>query len=162
MKVLSGSLMLFGFGFVLNGKDTAALMTALLLILFAMKCAGTKGIMEHWDTITLLSLAELVLIEKSGLVLSYHSLFVMAFSSLIHAYTWCSKENYQYGDCRIYEVFLIGSFFVAVCIPSLPFGFGGTLLILAFAFLPYIYLGRKVENCEFVKKHGKNALTVIK
>ena len=138
VKWLANGLVFYSFGFVLYGHDILASICALIL----------------------LCIAELVVIERSGMSVCRSSLFIVSVVNLVHAYTWCTFD-YDRMDFFLYRTLLWGFVITAVMMPSLPLGFVETLLVIFLVFMPYTLLGKQREREAKRVYTGKKHMTVI-
>ena len=116
--------------------------------------------MAHWEYMAFTALAELVVIERSGMSVCRSSLFIVSVVNLVHAYTWCTFD-YDRMDFFLYRTLLWGFVITAVMMPSLPLGFVETLLVIFLVFMPYTLLGKQREREAKRVYTGKKHMTVI-
>ena len=160
VKWLANGLVFYSFGFVLYGHDILASICALILLCILIHEFGIEKMMAHWEYMAFTALAELVVIERSGMSVCRSSLFIVSVVNLVHAYTWCTFD-YDRMDFFLYRTLLWGFVITAVMMPSLPLGFVETLLVIFLVFMPYTLLGKQREREEKRVYTGKKHMTVI-
>ena len=163
LKWIGNGLVFYSFGFVMYGMDVMAGVCALFTILIVLYRFGVEKILAHWEFLVLTSIAELVLIERSGMAVSASALFVVSFADLIHAAMWC-RYDYVRNDYQIYRLGLVICTVIALCSNCLPFGFLNTMLVIILVFMPYTLIGREQEKKRAIlqkKQCRKKHLTVI-
>ncbi|MGM9942175.1 MAG: hypothetical protein ACI32N_09350 [Bulleidia sp.] len=160
LKWIGNGLVFYGFGFVLSGMDELAVLASLALIAVSYHVFGLEKMFEHWEYILATGLAELVLIQRTGMAVSCSSLFIVSFANLIHAFTW-AVNDYHKTDGLFYQAVLAGAVVITFLMPSLPLGFVGTMVVIFLVFTPYAFLAGERRRFHRTVSVGKKHMTVI-
>lgn len=164
IKLIANGLVFYSFGFVLFGHDVLAMLCAIGIVAVLFMEFDAEQIFANWEYMALTALAELIVIQRSGMAVTRSSLFIVSVANLMHAYTWCTFD-YERRDYVFYRSMLALFVFITFLMPALPLGFVETMLVIFLVFLPYTLLAREKERAAEKKRKqvsvGKKHLTVI-
>lgn len=160
LKWIGNGLVFYGFGFVLFEMDELAVLASLALLAISYHVFGLEKMFEHWEYILATGLAELVLIQRTGLAEGCSSLFIVSFANLVHAFTW-AVNDYQKTDGLFYQIVLGGALVITFLMPSLPLGFVDTMIVICLVFTPYTFLAQERKKLHRKVSLGKKQMPVI-
>lgn len=164
LKMIGNGLVFYSFGFVLFGHDVLAMLCAIGIVVILLVEFDMEQIFANWEYMAFTALAELIVIERSGMAVTRSSLFIVSLANLMHAYTWCTFD-YERRDYVFYRSMLALFVFITFLMPALPLGFVETMLVICLVFLPYTLLAREKEQSLKKKTKrvnvGKQHMTVI-